>query len=103
MLYGLAKAKIEQIDGNFDTAIETLNKLLKAPNLEVAHKSFYFELIWCHAIKLDWPICIEYADKIKTSKHSPVCTAYLAAVFRYVLGIDRNDPELLEQAEREFE
>ena len=103
MLYGLAKAKIEQINGKFEEAILTLNKLLKAPHLASAYKAFYFELIWCHAIDLDWDNCIQCAEKIRSSKHSPVCTAFLNAVFRYVKGIDTGDQELLDQATKEFE
>lgn len=80
MMYGLAKAKIEQINGNFGDAKKTLNELLLAPNLSIAYKAFYFELVWCHAIDLDWDNCIRYAEKIRSSKHSPVCTAFLNAV-----------------------
>ena len=103
MMYGLAKAKIEQINGNFDAAIETLNNLLVARNLNIAYKAFYFELIWCYAIDLNWDKCIECAEKIRSSKHSPVCTAFLNAVFRYVKGVETNDQELLDQATKEFE
>lgn len=103
MLYGLARAKIEQIDGNFDTAIQTLRHLIEAPNLDIAYKAFYLELIWCYAIKCDWDKCIEYADSVKDSKHSPVCTAYLRAVFRYVKGYDTNNQTLLDQATAIFE
>ena len=102
MMYGLAKAKIEQIDGNFDAAIETLNWLCRARNLTIAYKAFYFELVWCYAINCDWDKCIEYSDKIRSSKHSPVCTAFLNAVFRYVKGLDTNDQSLLDQATKEF-
>nr|XP_027205602.1 tetratricopeptide repeat protein 39C-like [Dermatophagoides pteronyssinus] len=103
MLYGLAKAKIEQINGEFDRAIEILQGLVRAPNLAIAYKAFYFELIWCYAIKLDWNNCIECADKIRESKHSPVCMAYLNAVFRYVKGVDDKNQQLLDQASEEFE
>ena len=103
MLYGLAKAKIEQIDGNFEKAIQKLNELINAPNLTIAHKAFYFELIWCYAIKCDWDNCIRCSEKIRESKHSPVCMAFLNAVFRYVKGVEDQDQELLDQATREFE
>lgn len=103
MLYGLAKAKIEQINGEFDRAIEILQGLVRAPNLAIAYKAFYFELIWCYAIKLDWNNCILCADKIRESKHSPVCMAFLNAVFRYVKGVDDKNQQLLDQASEEFE
>ena len=103
MLYGLAKAKIEQINGDFDIAIKTLNELLVARNLSIAYKAFYFELIWCYAINLDWDNCIRCAENIRSSKHSPVCTAYLNAVFRFVKGTDTGDQALLNQATKEFE
>lgn len=102
MLYGLAKAKIEQIDGHFDTAIEVLSQLVKAPNLEIAHKAFYFESIWCYAIKCDWTNCIRCAEMIQESKHSPVCTAYLLAVFLYVKGCETNDQQLLDRTTEMF-
>lgn len=103
MMYGLAKAKIEQINGNFDVAIETLNRLLEAPNLTIAYKAFYFELVWCYAINCDWDNCIRCSEMIRSSKHSPVCTAFLNAVFRYVKGVDDGDQDLLDQATKEFE
>lgn len=103
MLYGLAKAKIAQINGNFDEAIVTLNGLLKAPHLKSAYKAFYFELIWCHAVNLDWDACIECSERIRSSKHSPVCTAFLSAVFRYVKGVESGDQAMLDQATKEFE
>lgn len=103
MLYGLAKAKIEQIDGQINTAIDLLLGLIKAPNLAIAYKAFYFELIWCYAIKCDWDNCIRCAETIRHSKHSPVCMAFLNAVFRYVKGVDTNDQKLLDQACKEFE
>ncbi|KAI7692649.1 Tetratricopeptide repeat protein 39A, partial [Sarcoptes scabiei] len=103
MIYGLAKAKIEQIDGQIDRAIEILLELIEAPNLIIAYKAFYFELIWCYAIKLDWKKCIECAEKIRDSRHSPVCMTYLNAVFRYVEAIDTDDQSLLDQASKEFE
>lgn len=103
MLYGLAKAKIEQINGDFESAIKTLNDLLYARNLNIAYKAFYFELIWCYAINLDWDNCIRCSEKIQSSKHSPVCTAYLNAVFHYVKGVETDDQTLLDQAAKEFE
>ena len=103
MMYGLAKAKIEQINGNFESAIQTLNDLLLARNLSIAYKAFRFELIWCHAINLNWDMCIKYAEEIRSSKHSPVCTAFLNAVFLYIKGVETNDQELLDQAAKEFE
>lgn len=102
MLHGLAKAKIQQINGEFHEAIETLNGLILAPNLTIAHKAFYFEQVWCFAILCDWDNCIRCAEKIRQSKHSPVCLAFLNAVFRYVKGVDTGDQELIEQATEEF-
>lgn len=102
MLHGLAKAKIEQINGNFEKAIETLESLINAPNLDIAHKGFYFEQVWCYAILCDWDNCIRCADQIRTSKHSPVCIAFMLAVFRYVKGVDTNNQELIDEATEIF-
>ena len=63
------------------------------------HQMFYFELMWCYALKTEWMSAIKYAELVrKGTAHSPSFTTYAEAVFRYAEYIDRKDPKMKEKA-----
>jgi hypothetical protein len=94
---------LEQIDGNFDSAIKTYNELL-INDFEKTSKIFQLELMWCHAIKCEWDQCIKYAQLLRQrALHSPALSTYLEAVFRYIKSVDDCDDNIKEEASKLFQ
>ncbi len=94
---------MEQLSGNIDSAIDIYNQLLKVDS-EKTHKAFHFELLWCHLLKCEWDQGIKYAELLrKQTLHSPACTTYFEAVFRYIKSVDECDDNYKEEATKLFE
>eukprot|EP00057_Strongylocentrotus_purpuratus_P007116 XP_011661590.1 PREDICTED: tetratricopeptide repeat protein 39B [Strongylocentrotus purpuratus] len=58
-------ARIEEISGNMDEAIEKFQECIASQQeWRQFHHLCYWELMWCHAYKLDWPMAAQYAHKL---------------------------------------
>lgn len=58
-------ARIEEISGNLDQAIEKFQECIASQQeWRQFHHLCYWELMWCHAYKLDWPMAAQYANKL---------------------------------------
>ncbi|XP_054155264.1 tetratricopeptide repeat protein 39A-like [Oppia nitens] len=97
-----AEAKLEEISGNIDKAIEIYNELLSDPHM-APKRIFHFHLMFCYALKCDWDPCIDNASKFRTgSLYSPAMATYFEAIVRYAKAVDLDDKEEMEKAVKLF-
>ena len=102
IVYRGAQAKLVQLRGDIDGSIKMFTELLNN-NYGRAHKVFYIELMFCHALNCNWNETIKYAELIrKNTGHSPALTTYVEAAFRYVKSIDDNDVAMKAKATELF-
>ncbi|XP_054154808.1 tetratricopeptide repeat protein 39B-like [Oppia nitens] len=116
-IYGLAKTKLiywESVDkaiGAYELLVVVNNHSQWPTNGLMYHKFAYWELMFAHAIKCEWYLCIRYAQLLRQSStttttttvhYSPAIAAYLEAVFRYTLAYDDNDSRLKQEATQLF-
>ncbi|XP_071500422.1 tetratricopeptide repeat protein 39B-like [Diadema antillarum] len=58
-------ARIEEISGNLNEAIEKFQECIASQHeWRQFHHLCYWELMWCHAFKLDWQMAAQYANKL---------------------------------------
>ncbi|XP_071799750.1 tetratricopeptide repeat protein 39B-like isoform X1 [Asterias amurensis] len=75
--------RIEEIMGNFTSAIDKFTECIASQQQwRQFHHICYWELMWCHAFKLDWLMACRYADKLcKESRWSKATYYYQQACF----------------------
>ncbi|XP_071953264.1 tetratricopeptide repeat protein 39B-like isoform X2 [Antedon mediterranea] len=57
--------RVEEISGNIDVAIEKFEQCIEAQQeWKQFHHLCFWELMWCHAFKLDWLNASKYAEKL---------------------------------------
>ena len=96
-------AKLLQLSGQIDTAIEMYNQILMTSQITFL-RFVYFELMWCYALVGDWDQCIIYAEKFRTgSLFSPAMATYAEAVFRYTKAVETDDSDEKHKATKLFE
>ncbi|CAG2106738.1 unnamed protein product, partial [Medioppia subpectinata] len=83
LMLNIFGSKLDQINGKIDVAIDSYHRLLNDPHV-TPRRFIYFELTWCYALQSDWPRCIKYAEKFRTTSfYTPAIATYMEAVFRY--------------------
>ncbi|XP_054155263.1 uncharacterized protein LOC128953768 [Oppia nitens] len=81
----------EQVSGRVDSCIIILKELLNDEHI-TPKRFLYFELMVSYALKCDWDLSIEFAEKFRTgSLYTPAIATYFEGVVRYCKYIDTND------------
>ncbi|XP_072032025.1 tetratricopeptide repeat protein 39B-like isoform X2 [Amphiura filiformis] len=86
--------RIEEITGNMDEAIVKFEECIASQHeWKQFHHLCYWELMWCHAFKMEWAKASNYADKLcQESKWSKATYYYQQASF---LAMQQNQSQQL--------
>jgi tetratricopeptide (TPR) repeat protein len=93
------KARIEEIQGHPDKAIEYFNKCLGVQrDWKQIHNVCYWDLCWSHAILRDWENAAKYAKILREQcKWSPSTNMYQYACFTHTLMEETQNPQLKDE------
>ncbi|XP_054160184.1 tetratricopeptide repeat protein 39A-like [Oppia nitens] len=104
LLYKILNAKLAQVSGHIDEAIQLFKDCLVGNDLVVTHKLFHIELSFSYALKCQWDECIKYAELVRQQAiHSPAIITYILAIFKFAKAVDDNDQQMKKEANQLFE
>ncbi|RWR99154.1 tetratricopeptide repeat protein 39B-like protein, partial [Dinothrombium tinctorium] len=99
-------ARIEQLKGNFQKAVEIYSRCVKLQNeWKQIHNICYWDLCWCHALLCNWKEAATYADLLqKECEWAPAVHAYQSAIFNLMrIKDESNGNELKEKVFKSME
>ncbi|RWS15602.1 tetratricopeptide repeat protein 39B-like protein [Dinothrombium tinctorium] len=91
----LFKGRLNEMRGNPESALDCYNKSVASQSKWIhLNNVCYWDMIWCHAIQLQWGKAAEYADiLVKQCKWSPATNCYQKGVFMHLLSREKKISE----------
>ena len=96
--------RFHQMEGRLSEAVESYQRCIEAQDdWRQFHSICHWEMMWCHAVQLNWAQAIHYSDLLRRhSKWSPASYTYQYATFLYAQLIDQQRAGSLEEGSLEY-